>query len=135
MGYPNLMTTLFKFENCVDEDLAGVGIYPVSKSLEITAGEIEAGGSFTSEAVDVSNLTGKGSLQWAITGSGTVKFEVLVSNDGTTFFDIDTDIADSKTAGAGMAAFDFTICNSLKIKITETGSTDPATVSGDLKLR
>jgi hypothetical protein len=135
MGYPQLMTTLFNFENCLDADLQGIGIYPVSKTLEITSGEIGAVGSHTTDAVDVSNLTGKGSLQWEITGSGTAKFEVLVSNDGTTFFDIDTDIAAEKTAGTGMAAFDFTICQSLKIQITETGSSDPVTVSADLKLR
>jgi hypothetical protein len=135
MGYPNLMTTLYKFEGCVDEDLSGVGIYTVSKTLEITSGEIEAGGSHTTDAIDVSNLTGKGSLQWEITGSGTAKFEVLTSNDGTTFFDIDTDIAAEKTAGTGMAAFDFTICQSLKIQITETGSTDPVSVTADLKLQ
>jgi hypothetical protein len=102
-------------------------------TVSISTGTISASGTYTTEAYDSSQLQGYFSLQWTIVGSGTMKAEVLVSNDGVTFFDIDTDIATGKTVGTGMVSFTVTPCNQLKIKFTETAGANTISVTAHLK--
>jgi hypothetical protein len=106
----------------------------------ITSGTISASGSYTSEAYDVTQLQGYFSLQWTVTGDGTMKAEVLSSNDGVTFHDLNADITSSqtKTTGGGsdgknMASFLVVPCNQIKIKFTETGGANSIAVTAYLK--
>jgi len=104
-------------------------------TVSISTGTIAASGSYTTEAMDCAGLEGFFSLQWLVVGDGTMKAEVLVSNDGDTFFDIDDDIASGKTAGSGMAAFDVTVCNFMRLKFTETGTSESIAVTGRLRAK
>ncbi len=103
-------------------------------TVTITTGTITASGTFTSEAFDASSLQGYFSLQWTIVGTGTMKAEVLVSNDGVNFHNIDTDITTGQTAGTNMSSFTVTPCNQLQILFTETAGA-AATISVVARLR
>jgi hypothetical protein len=92
----------------------------------IVTGEILASGSFLSDAFDVSQVDGFFSLQWGVTGDGTLKVEALCALDGINFHDIADDIAaaQTKTSGIGGVNMDsFTIppCLQMKLKFSETG--------------
>ena len=109
-----------------------VKIGPRGSAL-ISTGEIAAAGSYTSEAYSARELGGYFSLHWLVTGDGTMKAEVLVSNDGSTFLEIDPDITTgqtktSGTSGANMSSFEVTPCEQFKIKFTETGASKSITV-------
>ena len=104
-----------------------------SNTILISSGTIVASGTYTSDAYDVTGLDGLFSLQWTVTGDGTMKAEVLVSNNGAVFNDIDTDITTAQTkstgiSGTNMVAFEPTLCNQIKIKFTETGGANSITV-------
>lgn len=110
-----------------------------TNSIVISSGVIAANGDYTSEVFDCRGLKGDFSLQWLVTGDGTVKFEALISNDGENFLDIDADIAAAQTKTTGpasdghnMAGFTITVCNFFKIKITEA-NVDTATVVARLR--
>jgi hypothetical protein len=88
--------------------------------------------------MDCAGLEGFFSLQWTVTGTGTMKAEVLVSNDGSTFLELDADITSTQTASTGtggvnMTDFEVTPCNFMKIKFTETGGATAAVVVARLK--
>jgi len=107
-------------------------------TYDISTGVIAASGSYTTEAISARGLAGYFSLQWLTTGDGTMKAEVLVSNDGVTFFDLDDDICSAQiktsgTSGASMAKFELTICDQFKIKFTETGASNSVTIVAKLK--
>jgi hypothetical protein len=108
-------------------------------TVSIPTGTIAASGTYTSEAMDASQLNGYFSLEWTTTGDGTMKAEVLVSNEGTVFHDLDADITSAQTkttgtSGCNMASFKVTPCNFLKIKFTETaGAVNTVTVVARLK--
>lgn len=108
---------------------------------------VAASGSASSTAIDFANMNrswqpdGYFSIQVAVTGDGTAKFEYLISNDGTNFLepsaasDITTGV--TKTSGPGSDGKDiysFTPlpCRWMKIKVTETGGADSITVTVDL---
>lgn len=104
----------------------------------ISTGTIAASGSYTTEAFSARELEGFFSLQWTVTGDGTMKAEVLVSNDGVTFVEVDADIttAQTKTSGTGgvnMIDFEVTLCEQFKIKFTETGGANSITVVARLR--
>lgn len=104
----------------------------------IETGTVAASGSYTSEAFSTIGLQGFFSLQWKVTGDGTMKAEVLVSNDGTTFIEVDSDITTAQTkstgiSGANMSDFEVTPCEQFKIKFTETGATDSISVVARLR--
>ncbi len=108
------------------------------KGLAIATGLIAAGGSYTTEALDVTKLQGLFSLQWLVIGDGTMKAEVLVSNDGVTFFDLDDEITSAQTkstgtSGANMIAFQTTVCEQIKIKFTETSGANSINVTARLR--
>lgn len=109
-----------------------------TNTVTISTGTISASGSYTTDAYNCSELQGYFSLQWTVTGDGTMKAEVLVSNDGNTFVEIDPDIITGQTktsgmSGTNMADFDVTPCNQLKIKFTETGGANSIAVSARLR--
>lgn len=109
-----------------------------TNTVTISTGTIAASGSYTTDAFDCTELSGFFSLQWTVTGDGTMKAEVLVSNDGSTFLELDPDVttAQTKTSGTGgvnMVDFDVTPCNQLKIKFTETGGANSVTVVARLR--
>jgi len=96
--------------------------------------------SVLSDEISASNVSGYFSLQWEISGDGTVKFEVLPSNNGTDFLDVVEDIAVSQTKSTGpdsngknFASFYVPACLSFKVKVTETGGSNGVTVSAWLK--
>ena len=107
-------------------------------TVSIATGTIAASGSYTTEAFDCSGLNGFFALQWLVTGDGTMKAEVLVSIDGSTFLEIDADIITAQTKSTGisgnnMTAFEVTPCNQFKIKFTETGGANSVAVTARLR--
>jgi hypothetical protein len=109
-------------------------------TVSISTGTISASGSYTTDAYDASSLEGFFSLQWLVTGDGTMKAEVLVSNDGSTFLELDADITSAQTkstgtSGANMSDFEVTPCNQFKIKFSETGTANSIAVVARLIAR
>ena len=107
-------------------------------TVSISTDTITASGSYTTDAYDCQELKGYFSLQWTTTGDGTMKAEVLVSNDAATFIEVDSDIitGQTKTSGTGgvnMIDFEVAPCNQLKIKFTETGGADTIAVTARLR--
>lgn len=107
----------------------------------IFSGELIAasGNAISTPAIDLSKVDGFFSLQIALTGDGTAKFEYMSSNDGTNFI-TQTGAADQivtgfvKTSGPGsdgkdMISFDPELCKFLKIKCTETGTANSVTIT------
>jgi hypothetical protein len=69
-----------------------------------------------------------------------MKAEVLTSNDGITFNDVDPDITTAQTASTGiggvnMTDFEATVCNQIKIKFTETAGAAAIAVTARLQAR
>ena len=85
-------------------------------------------GTATSSAIDLGSTAQNGyfSLQYDKTGSGVVKFEYLLSNDGSTFAEPITaiDIIAALAAGAqtGLVRFRPEPARWMQIKITEDGT-------------
>jgi len=109
-----------------------------TNTVSISTGTITAGGSYTTEAFDCQELEGYFSLQWTVTGDGTMKAEVLSSNDGVNFSDVNPDITTGQTktsgsSGTNMDSFVVVPCNQIKIKFTETGSSSTIAVAARLR--
>ena len=107
-------------------------------TVSISSGTIAPSGVYETEAYDASQLQGYFSLEWTVTGDGTMKAEVLVSNTGAVFHDLDTDITTAQTktsgtAGCNMKSFTVTPCNQFKIRFTETGGAASIAVTARLK--
>ncbi|HDO36185.1 MAG TPA: hypothetical protein ENH07_07830 [Nitrospirae bacterium] len=109
-----------------------------------TAEVIAAGGSAYSSIFDLSQAGGQFSMQLELTGDGTAKVEWVGSNDGTTFLkpnnanDIVT--AFIKTGGPGsdgkhIYGFVVSLVKFMKIKVIETSTTDPITVTATLAIQ
>lgn len=105
--------------------------------FQIFDGEtVTAGSTATSDAIDISGAVGYFSIQVAVTGSGTASFEYLLSLDGADFFEPSSasDIATGVTVTSGpgsdgkeIYSFSPELAKYLKIKITETGTSDSVT--------
>ena len=107
-------------------------------TVTLSTGTIAASGSYTTEAYEATGLQGFFSLQWTVTGDGTMKAEVLVSNDGVTFLELDADITTAQTkltgtGGVNMSDFEVTPCNQFKLKFTETGGAKAIAVAARLR--
>lgn len=117
--------------------LAGMVSYSVQFSnvpTDVTTETIAASGTSTSDAIDISK---KDNLQWIFglqittTGTGTLKIELLVSNDGVTyadpegFGDIDTTLA----AGSSFHDFDPPAFKYFKFKFTEDGGANAVNIT------
>lgn len=103
---------------------------------------ISASGNSSSEKIDLRSLANGGffSLQYAITGDGTCKFEYLLSNEdaATTMIEPSTasDIGSSltKTSGPGsdgvdLLTFSPELARWLQIKCTETGGANGVVIT------
>lgn len=106
---------------------------------------VAAGGSAVSDAIDVS-MAGADlfSLQMALSGDGTITLSYLVSVDGTNFLtptgasDIGASL--TKTSGPGsdgkdIFSFNPELAPFIKVKATETGSTNGVTLTADLAVK
>jgi hypothetical protein len=109
-------------------------------TVSISSSTIAAGQSYTTEAFSTLQLEGGYSLEWTVTGDGTMKAEVLSSNGGVNFLDVNTDITSAQTKATGPAAngvnmADFSVipCNMIKIKFSETGGASSITVVAKLR--
>ena len=100
---------------------------PITTIKVFDAEALGTSGTVTSEAQDLREIAQdyKFSLEYIITGSGTVTIEYLVcsTKDGT-YIDAGTDLL---TAGTGASLISFTagepeLAPFMKIKITETGT-------------
>jgi hypothetical protein len=105
---------------------------------------VSAGSSATSAAVNLKNLEGYFSLSVEVSGDGTCKFEYLLSDDGSTFYEPSgaSDIASSITKSSGPGSdgkdkfsFDPQLAMQMKVRITETGSTNSVTVTAKLVMQ
>ena len=97
-----------------------------------TAEALLTAGTATSSAIDLGNKahTGHFSLQYSKTGSGVVKVEYLLSNDGKTYAEPSTgvDIVSAIAAGAQSDIISFSpeVARWMQIKITENGTNTAA---------
>lgn len=116
----------------------------VHNSFYTTA--VSASGTADSSVIDLSRLKPEGyfSLQLAVTGSGTVKVQYMLSNDGTNYVipssatDIVTGFTSSSGPGSdGKDVFSFQpeIAKYIKLRVTETGGSSSATVTGTLAIQ
>ena len=111
-------------------------INKISNFIIFNAKSIASGANASSEKIDLRSLAANGvfSLQYEITGSGTVKFEYLLSNEDAATNMIEpstaTDIGSSLTATTGPGAngldilpFEPEIARWLQIKCSVTSAT------------
>ncbi len=113
--------------------------------LPINTGEIAASGSFTSEAIDLGLYANESrfSLQYHVTGDGTLKIEVWGSSDGINFVDlgIDVDTDAVKTGGPGSdgkyapTTITMILCRWIKLYYTEVGGGDTVTAESYLAIQ
>jgi hypothetical protein len=120
----------------------------ISTIRVFNAREIAASGSLTSQAFKLgsySDVQGWFSLQIALTGDGTGKFQASVSNDKSNFIisddasdDIITAHTDESGPGAdGIQIYQFSpvLAQWLRIVVTETGEADSIIVTAHLAIQ
>lgn len=104
---------------------------------------VTAGENATSDPIDANAYAKRGyvSLQYEITGDGTVTLEVLISNDGSGFITKRTIASGlTKTSGPGADGKDLLRvylepCEKFEIKCTETGGADAIAISATVSVR
>lgn len=122
------------------------GHFQMTDVVKVFDGEtIAASESATSAPIKITRAKGVFSLCHIITGDGTLKFEYLVSHDGTNFVTPSggSDIAADKTVASGTSGVDVIafpdseppISAYIKIKATETGGANSATLTGYLAVQ
>ena len=105
-----------------------------------------ASGTSSSSAIDLARFQSLGSfsLQVAVSGTGTAKFEYLVSNDGVNYLEPTgaSDIATGITATSGPGAdgrdiyyFEPKMARYLKLRVTETGGANAVVVTAYLAIQ
>ena len=94
---------------------------------------IVASASSTSAAVNLHNRTGVFSIQYTFTGTGTLKFEYLVSHSGVAGSFVEpseaVDIASGLSAGSDVVSFKPVLAPFIQIKATETGGANPVSIT------
>jgi len=110
-----------------------------TKAIKIfDAVNVPAGGSVSSAICDLTRTQGYQSLQYTITGSGTVSFTFSLSNDGKNFATPDgaTAIGEDLIAGSGLLPITLaSLATHIKIIATETGGTNSATITAVLAVK
>jgi hypothetical protein len=110
----------------------------------IDAETVAASGTYTSSAIRLGwgqdqkvQPRGFFSVQVNLSGSGTAKIEFLCSNDGITFAEPDgaVDIVSGMTAGTKFLSFTPPVCQYLKIKATETGTSNSVTITARIAVQ
>ena len=110
----------------------------VSAVKIIDAEEIDASGSYTTSVIDLAQTRGYFSIQYEITGDGTLILSYTMSNDGTNYLlpsgssTIATGL--TKTSGPGgdgkdILPFTPPVAKFIKFVATETSTTDSATIT------
>lgn len=116
----------------------------ISTKEIFTAVTIAASGNSLSAVTDLTGIVGYTSLQVAVTGDGTCKFEYLLSNNGTDYLEptgaVDIAASITKTSGPGSNGKDIYYFNPemarfIKIKITETGGANTVTVTATIAIQ
>lgn len=111
-----------------------------------SAETIAAGQTSTCSAIDLRNIAQQGyfSIQLAVTGDGTAKVEYQCSNNNSVFMEpqsaVDIITGFTKTSGPGsdgkgFYSFSPETCGWLKIKVSETGSTQAIVVTLDIAIQ
>ena len=102
-----------------------------------SAQEIAAGANASSSAIDLNLAGGQFSIQLELTGDGTAKVEWIGSNDNTTFVTPNgvSEIATGLTVGTYIYSFTILAVESMKIKVTETGTSDAIGATVTLAVR
>jgi len=97
---------------------------------------IAAGGSATSDIVDIKRANGYFSIQYDIDGSGTLDILYLLSLDGVHFVtpSADAKICEGVGSGSGTSGVDIVSFNPsparyMKLAAQETGGANPATLT------
>ena len=119
------------------------GIAPIKVVRTHNAVAIALSQNAASDIIELNRYVSNGyfSLQYYVTGDGTVKFEYQLSNDGVNFVEPSSasDIASSitKTSGPGsdgrdLVSFSPPPAAYMKIVATETGGANSVTVTLDL---
>jgi hypothetical protein len=97
---------------------------------------LPAGNNALSSPIDIRGIDGYLSAGWIITGTGTVRFEILSCLDGTNYLDLSGDIAAAQTATSGPdangkngASIVTVPAPFIKIRMTETVGANAAVVS------
>lgn len=110
----------------------------MEESTLFTNQYLAAGGATNSSAVGplyASTVGDKYTLYVSSSGSGTLKFESWVSEDGTTyaqptaFGNINSTIGATLAAGNHTLSFELPLCKYFKIEMTEDGSSNNATAN------
>lgn len=113
--------------------------------LPFATGTIAASGTFTSEAIDMAKYSNEWrlSLQFTVTGDGTLKIEVLSSNDGVNFVDtaVDVIVGAVKTGGPATngkyapATVTIPVARWIKLLFTETGGAQSVACAATLAIQ
>ena len=112
----------------------------------LAAETIAAGSSSTTSAIDLRNIAQQGyfSIQLLVTGDGTAKVEYQCSNNNSVFIEpesaVDILTGFTKTSGPGsdgkgFYSFSPETCGWLKIKVSETGTTQAIVVTLDIAIQ
>jgi hypothetical protein len=110
-----------------------------------SAETVAASGSANSDLIDLGGLstTGHFSIQVNLTGDGTATFEYLLSNDGVNYItpsgSLEITTGHTKTSGPGTDGIDLysfgpVLARYMKIKVSETGTSDTITVNAFLAI-
>jgi len=113
----------------------------ISTILLFNAEALAKSGTASSEAIDLREIAQnwKFSLEYTITGTGTVLIEYLVCStlDGT-YIDTGTDIGSTLAAGTDLLSFtsgEPHLAPFMKIRITEDGTANPVAVTVRLNVQ
>jgi hypothetical protein len=118
------------------------GLAPITVYRLLTAYSVAANTNVSTQPVDLREVAKNGvfAIKYTVTGDGTVKFEYNVcEKDDGTFIEPSgaSDIASSitktsGTSGVDVVSFEPEIAPFMKIKVTETGTSNAAVVTLDL---
>jgi len=97
---------------------------------------LAAGQNMLSDAIDIRSIDGYMAAGWTITGTGTVRFEILSSFDASKFLDLSANIADGQLATSGPdgdgkngASIVTVPAPFIKIRATETGGANAVAIT------
>jgi len=113
----------------------------LNKSVQVknvfVAEAIAKSGVATSSVIDVSKTGGTATVQIVLTGSGTVKVEWTGSNNDSTYVTPSgvSEIATGLTVGTYIYSFTILAVKTMKIVVTETGTSDPVAATVTLAVR
>ena len=92
---------------------------------------VATSGQVTSAVVHIGKAAGIFRLQYAITGSGTLKIELFESIDGTNYIEAPemSDVATGLTVGSSLVTFSPGLAPYVKFEVTETGGAASAVIT------